>query len=43
MQVEFLQTKFVAITEKIYEETGIELLAERFKFEILPKQNGALA
>jgi predicted nucleotidyltransferase component of viral defense system len=37
---DFLKEKFYEITDKIYEETGIEFFKEQFKFKIIPKENG---
>ena len=43
LSIDFLKDKFYAITENIYNETGIEFFKDSFKFKILPKENGKLS
>lgn len=40
LSADFLREEFNKITDKIYEETGIEFFKEQFKFKILAKENG---
>ncbi|MBT6438700.1 MAG: nucleotidyl transferase AbiEii/AbiGii toxin family protein [Flavobacteriales bacterium] len=40
LTIEFLLQTFNDITDRISDETGIEFFKDRFKFKILPKENG---
>lgn len=39
----FLREVFHQISDAIYEATGIEFFKERFKFKVLPKENGKIS
>src|SRR5580700_8148246 len=43
LTVDFLKIKFFEITDSIYNEAGIEFFKDKFKFEILPKENGKIS